>query len=94
VNHRERMKEVTLRNDVEFAGGQFIRHEEKNDHYSVTYEVDGQQYTSYISKDPIHQVLTAGICLEGGDKDFDLKSLISVIREGQQRKAIFRFHNT
>ena len=94
VNHRERLKEIRLKKDVEFAGGKFVKFEERKDHYSVTYDVDGNQYTSYISKDPIHQVLTAGICLEGGDKEFDLKSLISVIREGQGRNLIHRFHNT
>lgn len=93
-NHRELLKQRTLKQDVEFAGGQFVKYEERGDHYSVTYKVDDHEYTSYISKDPIHQVLTAGICLDGGDKDFDLTSLITVIREGQRRNLIHRFHNT
>lgn len=93
-NHRELLKHRNIKQDVEFAGGQFVKYEERQDHYSVTYEIDGEEYTSYISKDPTHQVLTAGICLEGGDKDFDLTSLITVIREGQRRNLIHRFHNT
>jgi hypothetical protein len=93
-NHREVLKQRNLKQDVEFAGGTFVKHEERQDHYSVTYKIDGQEYTSYISKDPTHQVLTAGICLEGGDKNFDLTSLITVIREGQRRNLIHRFHNT
>ena len=91
---RETLKERRLREDVEFAGGKFIKFDEKKDHFSITYEVDGHKYNSYISKDPAHHVLTAGICLEGGDSDFDLKSLIGVLREGQNRGLIHRFHNT
>lgn len=93
-NHRELLKHKNLKKDIEFAGGRLIKFDERKDHYSVTYKVDNQEYTSYISKDPVHQVLTAGICLEEGDKNFDLTSLISVIREGQRRNLIYRFHNT
>jgi len=82
--------------DVEHAGGKFLSSKEKADHLSVTYEVDGHKYTSYVSKDTVHKVITAGICLSDydrgrqGDSDFDLKSLISVIREGQEKNLIHR----
>jgi hypothetical protein len=86
----EEARKTTLQKDVEYAGGQFVNSEEKSDHYSVTYIVDGHQYTSYISKDPSHRVITAGICLAGTDHRFDLKSLITVMREGQRRHLIHR----
>jgi len=92
--YAEELEEVKLRKDVEFAGGKFIKYSEKSDHYSVTYSVDGQQYTSYVSKNPSHSVITAGICLDDTDDRFDLKSLITVMREGQRRRLIYRFHNT
>jgi hypothetical protein len=86
-------KKETLRNDVLHAGGDFISFIEKKDHYSVTYFVDGHKYTSNVSKDERRSVITAGICLSGEDRTFDLKSLITVMREGQQEGRIHRTHN-
>lgn len=93
-DHRELLAKKKVQWDVEHAGGVLVSFEERDDHISVTYKVDDHQYTSYVSKDPSHQVLTAGICLEDRDSDFDLASLVSVIREGQGRDLIHRFHNT
>jgi hypothetical protein len=86
----ERNKEYRLKKAVEHAGGIFKAFAEKGDHFSITYEVDGEKYTSTVSKNDNMQVLTAGICLSGGDKAFDLTSLVSVIREGQNRDLIHR----
>ena len=82
------LQKDSLKQDVEFAGGKFRDFTERSDHYSVNYTVDGQEFTSYVSKDPKHMVITAGLCLSGGDRKFDLKSLVTVIREGQHRKAV------
>jgi len=92
----EESKKTKIQRDVEFAGGKFVESKERSDHLFVTYTVDGQKFSSVISKDPKHQVITAGICLtdhdsgRAGDKDFDLKSLVSVIREGQRTNQIHR----
>jgi hypothetical protein len=86
----EDKKKLSLKEDVEHAGGKFVRFAEKNDHYSVTYKVDGEEYTSIISKDPRHMVITAGICLRGNDKVFNLKSLITVVREAQDKDIVHR----
>lgn len=77
-------KKKKIKEDVEHAGGKFVNFMEGRDFFNVTYEVDGSQYTSTISKKPGHQVITAGVCLSGGDRDFDLKSLITVMRERQE----------
>jgi hypothetical protein len=87
---QEKTKEGRLKHAVEHAGGIFRSFTEKGDHFNVTYEVDGEKYTSVIAKNDNLQVLTAGICLSGGDTEFDLTSLISVIREGQDRDLIHR----
>lgn len=83
-------KRGTLQGHIEHAGGKFIRSQERSDHYLVTYEVDGVEYSSSVSKESHHQVITAGICLSGGDRAFDLTSLITVMREGQNRNLIHR----
>ena len=87
-------REGQLKRDVEHAGGKFIKATERKDHFSITYTVDGNEYTSYVSKDTSHQVLTAGICLSGQDTTFDLASLITVLREGQNKGLIHRYNNT
>jgi hypothetical protein len=84
----EKQKKGTLQEDVEFAGGKFIRFEEKSDHFAVTYTVEGQQFTSRITKDPRRMVISAGLCLAGDDQKFDLKSLVSVIREAQEKRIV------
>ena len=84
----EDRKKDTLKDDVEFAGGKFVRFDEKSDHYSVTYSVDGQQFTTRITKDPRRMVISAGLCLAGDDRKFDLKSLVTVIREAQRKRLV------
>lgn len=81
--------EGRIRTAVERAGGKYREHVERADNFSVTYEVDGEQYTSTIDKNL--RVVTAGICLSGHDRTFDLQSLMSVIREGQNKELIYRF---
>jgi len=89
---QDRLKSIegTLEGDVAHAGGEYLAHEEKSDHYRIRYIVEGVEYISYIAKTPGHQVLSAGICLDGEDQQFDLKSLITVIREGQDKGLIHR----
>jgi hypothetical protein len=55
---------------------------ERPDVYTVTYEVDGQRHVSAVSKKDL-SVHLDGICLSGEDENFDLQSLVGVIREAQ-----------
>lgn len=80
-----------LKRAVEHGGGVFRSFTERGSNFNVTYVVDGETYTSTIAKDRNLTVLTAGFCLSGHDRDFDLSSLISVIREGQNRDLIHRW---
>jgi len=78
-----------LRDGLAEAGGRLVDYLEHRDSFRVTFTVDGDQYVSAVNKSDL-TVQAAGICLEGRDGDFDLQSLVGVIREGQQRDLIYR----
>ncbi|MHA1675803.1 MAG: hypothetical protein ACTSU6_01360 [Candidatus Njordarchaeales archaeon] len=42
------------------------------------------KYTSILNKEDL-SIVTAGICLSGGDKRFDLQSLVTVCRQNERR---------
>lgn len=86
-------KEYQVKNAVERAGGKFAAYKEIGNRYSVEYFIDGQRHTSLVNKDTL-RVESAGICLNGTDSNFDLQSLISVVREGHNTHRIVRVgHN-
>lgn len=89
---KEDHKKSSLKDDVEHAGGEFVSFLERSDHISITYRVDGEQYTSHISKGDDRKVLAAGICIDGNDNKFDLRSLITVMREAQNKRVTYRFN--
>lgn len=71
-----------LREALEHAGAELVAYLERNDSYRVTYRVGGVQHTSAVNKDNLN-VQVAGICLSGRDGDFDLASLVGVLREAE-----------
>lgn len=74
--------EIDLTNALTSAGAELSSYIERQDSYTVSFNVDGRNYVSVVRKNDL-TVEVAGICLEGRDRDFDLHSLVSVIREGQ-----------
>ncbi|MEM7347146.1 MAG: hypothetical protein AAF485_23140 [Chloroflexota bacterium] len=76
--------EVRLADALGHAGAQLSAYIEREDGYTVAFSVDGQTYRSTVAKDDL-TLLTAGICLNGQDRRFDLHSLVGVIREGAER---------
>jgi hypothetical protein len=83
--------ETRLRLALEHAGAELRDYSEQSDVYRVTYHVDGRRHTSVVRKGDL-SVVTAGICLSGGDRHFDLASLVGVLREGETQGSIVRVH--
>ena len=75
--------EKRLRDALWHAGAQLRDFADRGDVYSVSYTVDSRRFTSVVRKDDL-TVQTAGICLSGEDRKFDLHSLVSVLREGDR----------
>lgn len=89
---KEHLKEVTLetiKKAVEHGAGKFLSYIERNDSYIVTFSLDGEEFRATIMKKNF-EVISAGICLSGTDRKFDLQSLTGVIKEGQNRNLIYR----
>jgi hypothetical protein len=83
IASRMSKEEMRLRGALERAGAAYTSHVERDHTYTIEYTVDGQSHRSVIRKDDL-QVESAGICLSGGDKNFDLQSLVGVLREGER----------
>lgn len=86
---RRSQEERRLRRALEHAGAQLHDYLERQDVYTLTYEVDGRQHVSAVSKQDL-TVQVAGICLSGADRNFDLQSLVGVIREAQGGGGLVR----
>jgi hypothetical protein len=77
---RRNRHETRLAKALAHADGKLVSFVERKDIYTVTYQVNGHSQTSNIRKDDL-SVVTSGICLSGRDNDFDLTSLVGVMRE-------------
>jgi hypothetical protein len=81
--------ELRLGDALAHAGAQLRAVLERDDVYAVTYTLGAERHTSIVRKNDL-TVLTAGICLSGRDADFDLASLVGVLREGAELGGMVR----
>lgn len=75
--------EGQLRCALEHSGAQLHGFVEHADGYRVTWLSDGRRHVSSIDREDL-TVQVAGICLNGEDSNFDLGSLVGVVREAEQ----------
>jgi hypothetical protein len=78
IIHRD---ERRLRDALKTGGGTLDRFQDQGDYWTVEWQTgDGEAHTSAISKNDL-TVMTAGICLDDLDEDFDLQSLVGVVEQ-------------
>lgn len=76
---RLRNEHERLRQALRVGGGQLGSSLDRGDHWVVEWtDSQGQRHSSAISKADL-TVLSAGICLAGEDRRFDLQSLVGVV---------------
>lgn len=90
VEAKKDRKEERLKAAVERAGGTYHSYVERGNTFTVEISVDGRKYHPVVDSNTL-RAASAGICLSGGDRDFDLQSLVTVYREGQNRHRIHRW---
>jgi hypothetical protein len=71
--------EKRLQEALRTGGGTLREFRDRDDHWLVEWTTStGEHHTSAISKNDL-TVVSAGICLSGMDRNFDLQSLVGVV---------------
>jgi hypothetical protein len=89
IENKKDKNEERIKLAIERAGAEYRSYVERGSSYMVEYRVDGALHHSVVEKDTL-EVQSAGICLSGGDRAFDLQSLVGVLREGERLHRIVR----
>jgi hypothetical protein len=89
IESKKDQQEERIKAALGVAGATYQSYIERGNTYTVEYLVNNERHRSVVSKETL-AVESAGICLSGGDHQFDLTSLVSVIAEGQRRHHIVR----
>lgn len=89
IESKRDRKEERLKLALERGGAVLRSYVERGTNYTVEFTVGGERHRSTVDVETL-RVASAGICLSGGDRSFDLQSLVGVIREGHERRLIYR----
>ncbi|GGA43139.1 hypothetical protein [Okeania sp. KiyG1] len=78
---QQQRDEKQLREALEMGGGELQNFRDRSTYWQVEWVTrDGERHTSAIDKNDL-TVVSAGICLSGGDRHFDLQSLVGVVEQ-------------
>ncbi|MBW4682347.1 MAG: hypothetical protein KME19_19845 [Microcoleus vaginatus WJT46-NPBG5] len=78
---QQQRDEKRLQKALQMGGGQLQQFQDRNDYWIVEWTTgNGEQHTSAISKNDL-TAISAGICLSGLDRNFDLQSLVGVVED-------------
>lgn len=81
---------IEVPDSVSFMGGVLLDIVNRGDGTTlVTYSVSNSTFTSLVDSKTM-KVISAGICLDGEDSNYDLTTLIPVIRKGIETNRIYR----
>lgn len=89
IEAKKDKNEERIKKALNIAGAVYRSYIERGNTYTIEYTVGRENHRSVINKNNF-QIQSAGICLSGGDRAFDLTSLVGVIKEGQRRHRIVR----
>lgn len=79
LRSRQGTDEGRLREALRMGGGDLQDFRDQGEFWQVEWTTrDGERHTSAISKGDL-TVISSGICLSGGDRNFDLQSLVGVV---------------
>ena len=70
------------------AGAELRAHWERDGACVVRYAIDGHEHTSTLDPADL-TIASAGVCLSGQDEQFDLASLVGVLRQGRARDELY-----
>ena len=80
---REMRVRRRLADALDTGGGELVDFAEGERHWEVTWQTSqGAEHYSRVAKDDL-TVVSAGICLSGRDRDFDLQSLVRVMENAR-----------
>ena len=93
LNYKIAAKAMTvedrLKDAVKRGGGTFSKFTDRGSVFTVEFTVNGQKFTPNVYKETL-MLENAGICLSGGDRNFDLQSFVGVASRGVDRNHIVR----
>lgn len=82
-------QEERIQKALALTGAKYQSYIERGDTFTIEFMVGRERHRSVVKKENL-AVESAGICLAGTDRNFDLQSLVGVIREGQRGHRIVR----